>query len=347
MSQSRSSQRSYTVVECRPWTKQRVRRSGLGSKPKLPPAIRLERPPPNRLPLLNVSMEPLFRTLSLSNILVIWANLLQEGKIVLACSQTETAALLAPIGEALLALLFPLEWQGIYVPVLPNHDSVLDVLEAPVPYLIGLVTKAQSYNPRSHPSGVLWCDLDNDALHLGFKGEQLFYNQCNNPDGEEIPMLPALPAEASMTLKAELEEIADPLYLPTVEGIKGRITVGDRTIEMDNALRQPYAQRTKLFDKPTATPRKYILTQSSKIPPRGTVLKYEDFSIVPETTATATADPKASTTPSVGTASTDEDEVAICGMTLDDIQIPCGEDTTFIDLFPIGQAPDQKKKKKV
>mmetsp|Transcript_18314 Transcript_18314/g.42176 ORF Transcript_18314/g.42176 Transcript_18314/m.42176 type:complete len:966 (+) Transcript_18314:38-2935(+) len=314
---------NYTVVEWRSWTHPLRKKSS-----KIPPTIRLERPPPNRLPLLNVSMEPLFRTMSLSNILVVWANLLQEGKVVLACSNSETTALLAPIAEALLALLFPLEWQGIYVPVLPNHDSVLDVLEAPVPYLIGLVTKPskhQTYDPRNHPNGVLWCDLDNDTLHLGFKGDKLFYNR-NNQDGEEIPLIPALPSEASMALKAELEEIADPLYLPTIDGIKGRITVGDRTIELDNALRQPYAQRTKLFNKPMATPRKYILTQSSKIPLRGKVLKYEDFSIV----LSQSTKKKVAVAPSGEDTGTD-----ICGLTLVDIQIPCGEDTTSVDVYRV------------
>jgi hypothetical protein len=307
---------NYTVVEWMSWTQPARNKAS-----KIPPTIRLERPPPNQLPMLNVSMEPLFRTLSLSNILVIWATLFQEGKVVLACSSSETIALLAPIAEALLALLFPLEWQGIYVPVLPNHDSVLDILEAPVPYLIGLVTKPsdqQIYNPQTHPNGVLWCDLDNDALHLGFKGDRLFYGQ-NNQDAEEVPMLPALPSEASMALKAELEEIADPLYLPTVKGIKGRITVGDRTIELDNTLRQPYAQRTKVFEHPMATPRKYILTQSSKIPPRGKALKYDDFSIVPK----KKSERKEEASPSVASTA---DETEFCGLTLEDIQIPCGED---------------------
>ncbi len=314
---------NYTVVEWRSWTKP-VRMTS-----KIPPTIRLERPPPNQLPLLNVSMEPLFRTLSLSNILVIWANLLQEGKVVLACSNSETISLLTPIAEALLSLLFPLEWQGIYVPVLPNHDSVLDMLEAPVPYLIGLVTKPSNqntYNPHSHPNGVLWCDLDNDALHLGFKGDRLFYNQSNQ-SGEEVPLLPALPSEASMTLKAELEEIADPLYLPTFEGIKGRVTVGDRTVELDNALRQPYAQRTKLFDEPMATPRKYILTQTAKIPPRGKPLKYEDFSMVSH----RKREKDSADDSTVETKIDDDDDVAICGISLEDIQIPCGEDTIFSD----------------
>eukprot|EP00536_Pseudo-nitzschia_multiseries_P009167 jgi/Psemu1/257909/estExt_Genewise1Plus.C_2510035 len=294
---------------------------------KLPPTIRLERPAPNQLPLLNVSMEPLFRTLSLSNILVIWATLLQEGQVVLACSNGDTAPLLTPIAEALLTLLFPLEWQGIYIPVLPNHDSVLDVLEAPVPYLIGLVTTPSCAHPSNHPSGVLWCDLDNDVLHFGFKDGNQMHRTSNNGATEEIPLLPALPRDPSMRLKVELEEIADPLFLPTVEGIKGRITVGDRTIELDNALREPYAQRTKLFDKPMPTPRKYILTQSSKIPPRGKALRYEDFSIVPNTKKK-----KKSTEKSDGDASTTGDEESLWSQ-FEDIRIPystaASQDSTF------------------
>jgi len=323
---------NYTVVEWRSWTEPLCMAS------KIPPSIRLERPPPNQLPLLNVSMEPLFRTLSLSNILVIWANLLQEGKVVLACSNSETISLLTPIAEALLSLLFPLEWQGIYVPVLPNHDSVLDMLEAPVPYLIGLVTKPTNqyvYNPQTHPNGVLWCDLDNDALHLGFKGDRLFYNHINQSE-EEVPLLPALPSEASMMLKAELEEIADPLYLPTFEGIKGRITVGDRTVELDNALRQPYAQRTKLFDEPMATPRKYILTQTAKIPPRGKPLKYEDFAMISKRKRQS-----AQVDDSTINTKIEEDDVGICGLSLEEIRIPCGEEIMFSDKQLVGQ--EEKK----
>lgn len=292
----------HTVVEWMSWIRP------AGAAPKVPPTIRLEQPPPNRLPLLDVSMEPLFRTLSLSNILVIWGALLGEGKVVLSAS-CETIALLCPIAEALLALLFPLEWQGLYVPVLSNHRTVSDVLQAPVPYLIGLVT--QTYDPQSHPNGVLWCDLDNDALHLGFK-DDLF-----DRDNEAVSALPPLPSDAVMTLKAELEELADPLYLPTADGIKGRITVGDRTVELDNARREPYAQRTKLFAAPTGTPRTYILTQSSMIPPREKALNRDDFCFARnEKTEKKVA--------------ASENEAIMCGL-LEDINIPCDENVVCID----------------
>jgi len=109
--------------------------------------------------------------------------------------------------------------------------------------------------------------------------------------------------------------------LPTVEGIKGRITGGDRTIELDNALRQPYSQRTKIFDKPMPTPRKYILTQSSKIPPRGKALRYEDFSVVANKQ-------KKNGTSVVTTPSTKADQEQSFWSQLENLQIPCGGDTT-------------------
>mmetsp|Transcript_25967 Transcript_25967/g.61089 ORF Transcript_25967/g.61089 Transcript_25967/m.61089 type:complete len:1004 (+) Transcript_25967:97-3108(+) len=322
----------HTVVEWSSWISQAT-----SSGTKLPPTIRLERPPPNRLPLFNVSMEPLFRTLSLSNILVLWATLLQEGQVVLACSNGDTTALLTPIAEALLTLLFPLEWQGIYIPVLPNEDSVLDVLEAPVPYLIGLVTAPSNAHPHKHPRGVLWCDLDNDVLHFGFKDNHQYLGNENGAP-EEIRRLPALPRDPSMNLKAELEEIADPLFLPTIEGIKGRMTVGDRTVELDNALREPYAQRTKLFHKPMPTPRKYILTQSAKIPPRGKTLCYEDFSIIPKKNKNKTR-----TETSGGNASSTDKKENLWSQ-LEDIRIPCGEDTTTPTTTPSTTGENKEKK---
>ncbi|EKU20485.1 denn domain-containing protein 4b, partial [Nannochloropsis gaditana CCMP526] len=45
-------------------------------------------------------------------------------------------ALLTPIAEALLSLLFPLVWQGAYIPVMPL--AMVDILEAPVPFFVGL-----------------------------------------------------------------------------------------------------------------------------------------------------------------------------------------------------------------
>ena len=119
--------------------------------------------------------------------------------------------------------------------------------------------------------------MDQDIIHLGY-----------NDDGSFVTELPALPQAAALTLKAELEEVADPLYIPTVEGIKGKMTVGDRTAEMANFLRRPYAPQTRLFDRRPSTQafsRSYILSQSSKVPPRGTPITKDDFVVAKESTS--------------------------------------------------------------
>ena len=78
--------------------------------------ITIVRPPPNELPFVEVSYRPLFSCLSVSNIMVSIACLLQEGRVVLCSSKY---SLLTPVSEALLSLLFPFIWQGCYVPVMP------------------------------------------------------------------------------------------------------------------------------------------------------------------------------------------------------------------------------------
>ena len=84
---------------------------GVGDK-----LIALVRPPPNELPFVEVSYRPLFACLSISNIMVTMACLLQESRVVLCSSKY---SLLTPVSQALLSLLFPFIWQGCYVPVMP------------------------------------------------------------------------------------------------------------------------------------------------------------------------------------------------------------------------------------
>ena len=94
----------------------------------------ISRPAPKELPLAKFSFLPLFTALSISNIvMVVVGCLLEETKVVLL---SQRYGLLAPCAEALLSFLFSFEWQGIYIPVMPY--SLLDVLDAPVPFLLGL-----------------------------------------------------------------------------------------------------------------------------------------------------------------------------------------------------------------
>lgn len=45
------------------------------------------------------------------------------------------------VAESITAILFPCQWQHVYVPILPA--SLLHFLDAPVPYLMGLHSNGQ------------------------------------------------------------------------------------------------------------------------------------------------------------------------------------------------------------
>ena len=72
----------------------------------------IERPPINKLPMVDFSYRPLFASLSVSNIIVVLGYILQECKVVII---SEHYSLLTPVAEALLSAIFPFRWVGLYI----------------------------------------------------------------------------------------------------------------------------------------------------------------------------------------------------------------------------------------
>lgn len=58
----------------------------------------------------------------------------------LSVSETDYQRLMT-VAESITALMFPYQWQHVYVPILPA--SLLHFLDAPVPYLMGLHSNGQ------------------------------------------------------------------------------------------------------------------------------------------------------------------------------------------------------------
>src|SRR5690606_12671860 len=118
--------------------------------------INITRPPSNQLPMVDFSYRPLFTLLSVDNIITIFGCLLLEWKVALCCSHY---SLLTPVAEALVSLLFPLVWQGAYIPVMPL--AMTDLLEAPVPFLLGIHSRYLQDTPEYlRPAGVVFVNLD-------------------------------------------------------------------------------------------------------------------------------------------------------------------------------------------
>jgi hypothetical protein len=181
----------------------------------------IQRPPDNQLPLTNFSYRPLFASLSVSNVMVVIGCLLQETRVALV---SRHYALLGPVAEALLSLLFPFSWQGMYLPVMPY--SLQDILDAPIPYLVGLHSRYLTETPpRRRPHGVVFVDLDRDVVHLGFE------------DDTSIPRrTPSLPERPALKLKAKLDEFGASVYIRPDTG-------GYVTLTTAEAKPIPYAER--------------------------------------------------------------------------------------------------------
>eukprot|EP00949_MAST-11_sp_MAST-11-sp1_P000815 g815.t1 len=130
----------------------------------------ISRPPPNELPLCNISLRPLFLCLDLENISRVVGALLTETSIVLCCSKL---SLLTTVSEALRSLIFPFDWQCIYIPVVPH--SCYELLFSPVPYFMGLNTDFEAEEELHSISDTLFVDLDRNALH------------CNGQMGPPLP----------------------------------------------------------------------------------------------------------------------------------------------------------------
>jgi DENN (AEX-3) domain len=75
----------------------------------------------------------LFRALNAEQVIDIFLALLLEKKVLLI---SKYKALLTHAAIALISFLFPLAWKHVLIPILPK--SMIDVLDAPVTFLIGL-----------------------------------------------------------------------------------------------------------------------------------------------------------------------------------------------------------------
>lgn len=105
----------------------------------------------------NIDIYPLFRCLSIPNIVTLFEYVLAESKIILLSSHT---AMLHLASMAIVNLLYPFKWAGVFIPVLPAR--LIQTIEAPCPYIVGI---ERQYEPTEYPEDeYVLVDLDNDAI---------------------------------------------------------------------------------------------------------------------------------------------------------------------------------------
>eukprot|EP00966_Prymnesium_polylepis_P020910 481543-Prymnesium_polylepis.1 len=103
----------------------------------------------------------LFQALEVGNVIMLWALLLAEQKVVLQGKQPHVLTMAA---ETLCALLFPFSWQHVYIPILPAR--LLDILQAPVPFLMGIDEDVLALAEKQGmiPNDVVQVDLDRNEI---------------------------------------------------------------------------------------------------------------------------------------------------------------------------------------
>lgn len=112
----------------------------------------------NELPgARNTDLYALFRTLSVPNIIILFEYALTESRIIFLSSHTSMLYLAT---RALIDLLFPVQWAGVLIPVLPAR--LIQALEAPCPYIVGIERR---YEKVELPSDdFVLVDLDSDMI---------------------------------------------------------------------------------------------------------------------------------------------------------------------------------------
>ncbi|XP_051885717.1 DENN domain-containing protein 2A [Pristis pectinata] len=97
--------------------------------------IQLCRPLDSRLE--HVDFECLFSSLSIRQLIKVFASLLLERRVIFTADKLST---LSKCCHAVMALLYPFAWQHTYIPVLP--PSMIDIACSPTPFLIGLLSSS-------------------------------------------------------------------------------------------------------------------------------------------------------------------------------------------------------------
>ncbi|KAL7580818.1 hypothetical protein ACA910_001095 [Epithemia clementina (nom. ined.)] len=184
--------------------------------------------PPAKLPIAYVALpyNILFECLDLDHILELFCALLMEHKIVLLSSQY---AILTICSEILCSLLFPMKWSHLYIPILPKMLSPM--LDAPVPYICGVVRENWLYAQDHVASDAIVVDLDRNRIKLGFN----------------TPTIPAPPSrkwnKLHVTLKQSLGNIFERAHgmdtNGTEDSLKGNTTGSAPTNKRRDARQNP------------------------------------------------------------------------------------------------------------
>ncbi|KAM6436707.1 DENN domain-containing protein 5B isoform 2-T2 [Liasis olivaceus] len=185
-----------------------------------------QRPGPNELPLSDYALREAFELLGLENLIQVFTCVLLEMQILLYSQDYQR---LMTVAEGITTLLFPFQWQHVYVPILPA--SLLHFLDAPVPYLMGLQSKEGTDRSKlelPQEANLCFVDIDNHFIELP----------------EELPQFPN-----KLDFIQEISEVLLPFGIP----LEGRHHCSESATKLKNLVLNDLANDKKNGNVPSNT----------------------------------------------------------------------------------------------
>uniref|UniRef100_A0A8C4VZM3 DENN domain containing 1A n=1 Tax=Gopherus evgoodei TaxID=1825980 RepID=A0A8C4VZM3_9SAUR len=124
----------------------------------------------------NRNLTEYFVAVDVNNMLHLYASMLYERRILICCSKLST---LTACVHGSAAMLYPMFWQHVYIPVLPPH--LLDYCCAPMPYLIGIHLSLMEKVRNMALEDVVILNVDTNTLETPFDDLQSLPSDVEEP----------------------------------------------------------------------------------------------------------------------------------------------------------------------
>ncbi|XP_054276852.1 DENN domain-containing protein 1A-like isoform X2 [Macrosteles quadrilineatus] len=112
----------------------------------------------------NRNLTEYYNAVDSNNMMIIFASMLYERRIIFTSRRLNR---LSACVQSANAIIYPMHWQHIFIPVLPQQ--LIDYLLAPMPYLIGVSSTLISKVRRNDMGEVVILDADNNTVETPFQ----------------------------------------------------------------------------------------------------------------------------------------------------------------------------------
>uniref|UniRef100_A0A8C3AYM9 DENN domain containing 1A n=1 Tax=Cyclopterus lumpus TaxID=8103 RepID=A0A8C3AYM9_CYCLU len=133
----------------------------------------------------NRNLTEYFVAVDVNNMLHLYASMLYERRVLICCSKLST---LTACIHGSTTMLYPMHWQHVYIPVLPQH--LLDYCCAPMPYLIGVHSSLMEKVRGMALDDVVVLNVDTNTLETPYDDLQ------------------SLPSDVVSSLKSRLRKVS-------------------------------------------------------------------------------------------------------------------------------------------